>query len=271
MLALDHVKLRVADMAFGGRFLASLGFRLTPSSGAEGRHGRVLLDRSYIEVSPAIDASETERADWSGYFLRTADAVALASTTSGDTFRWRGPNRFQGVDGEWLDTVIAHDGLHAELPLVVQRITPVEVARDWPPSLTTAHPNGVLRMLDVHVVTEQAQALARVLSQACGTEATPPRPNTSLGATECRIPLGAGGVVVLKPMSVGPAATRLSRRGPGVFGVVFETIDLVALRHHLDKSGSNRQLQSSRSNTTTWTMVDADGSAWVGFREQRKA
>ena len=74
-LYLDHASLSVPDLRQASEQLGSrLGLRSTPTSTDPGRHGRVYLDRAYLEVSAR---EPTDRWTFSLFFLRFDDPAYL--------------------------------------------------------------------------------------------------------------------------------------------------------------------------------------------------
>jgi len=186
--SLDHVSLVTAPGAVTAR-----GFRLTPTAGAAG-HGRVLLDRSYLEIRTAAGAGTTLRA--SSWFLRCDDLEAAAARLRTGGFEVGGPQRYEGHDGTWLDLVL---GSRAEthLPTLTTRVD--VPAGSWPPAFERPHPNGATRLVEVRVRVSEPEPLAAAL--------------LALGATSVdrrRFLLGDGGAAVLATEPGPPAVVSLT-------------------------------------------------------------
>jgi hypothetical protein len=105
--------------------------------------GRVLLDRRYLEVRSG------ERFAAVGLFLAGEDPrVPLGP-----------PSLYEGADGTWEDRAVAVPG---DLTVAAtRRLTPPDVARDWPPPLGEPHPCGATT-LDAVVVRGDAGPLRYV-------------------------------------------------------------------------------------------------------------
>jgi hypothetical protein len=93
--SLDHVSVTAPPGA-----LEQLGFRLTPTAGADD-HSRVLLDRGYLEVLPP-PGGETAIGG-RGWFLRPADLMSSVSALRAHGIATSAPTVYEGRDGTWLD------------------------------------------------------------------------------------------------------------------------------------------------------------------------
>jgi hypothetical protein len=148
---LDHVSL-VGDRAA----FEELGFRVTPTSDA-GQHGRIFLDRTYLEVTPRDRGRAGLGA--AGWFLRPSDPFEAAEAMRAAGLTIEGPSRFQGDDGSWLDLLIL-GASPAALPMVTKRSDQPEEA--WPPALVDPHPNGAVRVSALHLRLQYPSSLLRV-------------------------------------------------------------------------------------------------------------
>lgn len=170
---LDHVSV-AAERAW----VEDAGFALTPTSGADG-HARVFLDRSYLEVVAGDRGEPAAR----GWFLRPDDLEEAATTLRAAGLSTSGPARYEGTDGTWLDLALADEASPA-LPTLTRRVDPVG---EWPPPLRTPHPNGAVRLVEVHLRVGNPAPLVPMLE--------------ALGAQregESKLGLGAGGRVVIE-------------------------------------------------------------------------
>ncbi len=86
-LGLDHVSIEVPDFADAvGRLDEQLGLHVTVSPQAPERHGRVYLDRAYLEV-----AANLGRRSWAvtSFFVRFSDPVGLRARLGGARLGYR--------------------------------------------------------------------------------------------------------------------------------------------------------------------------------------
>lgn len=234
MVALDHTSLVVGDVAQAALFLEErLGFRLTLTPQAPDSHGRIFLDRTYVEVStgngPATDGTTPLLGAWSMVFLRTADPYSFGERARHLGLRPSGPAVYHGHDGDWLEVELRARVPRSLLPIVLQRITPADVAANWPPPLAEPHPNGAHRLASVCLLAQndaQAEVLVDVLARAA---ASAPRDgrwrlNPYFQASQRSVHFANGGRVdILYPRQSGPAAQWLESRGPGILAGVFAT------------------------------------------------
>lgn len=191
-LWLDHASIAVPELRAAVDHLEHrLGLRTTVSPGAPERHGRIYLDRSYLEVSlgPGDD-----RWSASSFFLRFDDPVALRRHLDGVGLGYRF-GEYEGVDGTWDDVEI---DAPMTMPILVRRTRPPEIARTWPRPLIEPHPCGARRLAEVHVgvpsLRTALDAYGRLLGVSEPSMAVEPRS----GRTRATIPTKAGVVVLLE-------------------------------------------------------------------------
>jgi Glyoxalase-like domain len=151
---LDHVSIAASVGELEG-----LGFRATLTSGSAGRHARVLLDRSYVEVLAPLDAE----APLAGraWFLCPADPAGTAADLRRRGVPASEPVTYNGQDGTWVDVQIEMPQLAAVLPVLTRRLD--AAAGDWPPSLDEPHPNGAVSIGELRLRARAPEALGRVL------------------------------------------------------------------------------------------------------------
>jgi hypothetical protein len=145
-LRVDHVSIEVPDLDEAVWRLDALGLRVGVTPEAPDRHGRVLLDRAYLEVTVA-----TARADrWivSSWFLGFDDLPSLRAHLDAAGLPYR-HEPYAGVDGAWDDVEVDADDV--PVPTLVRRTAPADVARSWPPALGEPHPSGATAISAVHV------------------------------------------------------------------------------------------------------------------------
>ena len=121
MIALDHLSLRDA-----------------PPGLARSGH-RVMLDRCYLEVGHEGDPLLFLRPDGPGGAARLREAAEALG---------REVTEFAGRDGEWLDVALAGP------VALTRRVTPPEVAHNWPPPR-----NGAPRIEEVRIRGDAADLL----------------------------------------------------------------------------------------------------------------
>ncbi|HEX6131392.1 MAG TPA: VOC family protein [Actinomycetota bacterium] len=145
-LRVDHASIEVPDLGEAVRRLDALGLSVTVTPEAPDRHGRVLLDRSYLEVTVA--AAPGDRWIVSSWFLGFDDLPALRAHLDAAGLSYR-HEPYEGVDGTWDDVQVDAD--EVPVPILVRRTAPADVARSWPPALREPHPGGATAISAVHV------------------------------------------------------------------------------------------------------------------------
>lgn len=154
-LWLDHVSIEVADFASAaGRLDEEFGLRVTVSPQAPERHGRVYLDRAYLEV-----AARAGSPTWAvgSFFLRFSDLEGLRDRLGGARLGYR-YRVYEGVDGRWDDVEL--DAAGVPVPILVRRTEPAQVARNWPPPLDEPHRCGAVTLAAVHLPVASIEAAA---------------------------------------------------------------------------------------------------------------
>jgi hypothetical protein len=263
MLQLDHASLAVGELSEARAILEDgLGFRITLTPQAPREHGRIFLDRGYVEVSQASQShgvtGRRPASAWSGYYLRTADPAALVSEARSRGVELSEPAIYQGRDGDWDDIDIKRPGLEGLLPLVVRRLTPKEVAADWPPNLAQPHPNGAETLQAMHVLAggrREAIDLARVLSllitgkEPLGDWAA----NSLLRTMESPLRFRDGKrIIVAYSEGAGIADAWLDQNGPGIFAAGFGTRDLERTKAYLLQNSPTTALAPDHDPASLW-------------------
>jgi hypothetical protein len=166
-LRVDHASIEVPDLDGAVRRLDALGLRVTVTPEAPDRHGRVLLDRAYLEVVAAAAADRWRVSSW---FLRFDDLPALRAHLDAVRLPYR-HEPYEGVDGVWDDVQV--DAGDVPVPILVRRTAPADVARSWPPALGEPHPSGATAISAVHVPVPALEPAVAAYARLLGT-----RPST---------------------------------------------------------------------------------------------
>ena len=279
VLDLDHVSLAVGD--FERRVpgtMDALGFAVHRTE-PRVRHGRVFLDRSYVEVSEDPDSTSPGSRDdaWklTRFFLRHDDPGRLARSLDGRKLPVRGPFEYRGHDGVWLDLAFDLPALDTVLPIVVKRVAPREAAEDWPPALGLPHPNGARDLRAVCLVVDDlchASSFFRALlgqgtdHGARGRVVSAP----FFGAKRVRFGLpDRRSIVLMEPASESSPLYRwVKRRGPGLFGAVFGTASLPATVRFFGSRGFRFGEEEDETRTDVlWVDPGRPFDARFGFVE----
>jgi hypothetical protein len=279
MLQLDHTSLEVDEISESRPLLEDrLGFRITLTPEAPGNHGRILLDRGYVEVSRSgqghgVTGGRPPLSAWRGYFLRTADPSTLVSEARAHGVELSEPSIYHGRDGEWDDIEIRRPGLEGLLPLIVRRLTPDEVAADWPPKLAQRHPNGAETLQSVYVLAgdrSEASDLARVLSLlVTGKEPLQDWATNSLLRTmesPQRFPDGTK-IIIGYPEGTGIAADWLDHDGPGIYAAGFGTHDLERTEAFLRHNGPTTVLVPGDNSASLWLETAGEPGSRMYFSQ----
>ena len=185
-LWLDHASIAVPDLPAAIEDLdTKLGLAATISPAAPEWHSRVYLDRTYLEV-----AADAGRVGWQATmcFLRFADPDALRAHLDATGLAYTF-GAWEGVDGTWDDVEVRSGD--SQLPTLVRRTAPVDVARDWPPALSGSHRCGARSVVAVHLEVSSLDDVTRAFSTLLGTALSPPKAGAAV-----RVPLASGALVM---------------------------------------------------------------------------
>ena len=192
-LHLDHVSVEVPNLPDAvSQFDERLGLRVTVSPSAPERHGRIHLDRAYLEVASRLDGLTW---DVTHFFLRFSDAKRLRSHLEDAELGYRF-RIYDGVDGRWDDVEIDVTGV--PMPILVRRTEPAEVARDWPPPLNHPHPCGAFTLASVHVPVASIKAAAAVYARLLAVEAPLLSAGPGPGRRRAAFHLASGTIVLVE-------------------------------------------------------------------------
>jgi hypothetical protein len=198
-LVLDHVSLQAPSVdaavtLLHGRF----GLVTTRTPAAPGRHGRVYLDRSYLEVAPGAEAPLAL------FFLRYDRLDHTLGALAGRGLRARAA-LYEGTDGVWEDVALDAETA-APLPFLTRRTTPAEAARDWPPPLAAPHPCGATALAAVHLRVPRLEPALDVYERLLGSPAARP------GERSAVYRVNAGRIVLREATDLPPAIVGLELR-----------------------------------------------------------
>lgn len=194
-LWLDHASIAVPDVRDATSALhTDLGLEVTASRSEPHRHGRIHLDRSYLELSSGEPVGA-----WRIplFFLRFADPVALRHHLDAAGLEHRF-DTYLGVDGEWDDVQVVAG--RVPLPILVRRTAPPDEARDWPPQLKAPHRCGARTLEAVKVAVPDLSAAAEAYGRLVGTEGT-----VASGEAWVSVALATGRIVLVEGEPVGPS------------------------------------------------------------------
>jgi hypothetical protein len=192
-LRLDHVSIEVPDFADAvGRLDEQLGLEVTVSPQAPERHGRVYLDRAYLEV-----AAHPGGPAWAvgSFFLRFSDPGGLRAHLEGARLGYR-CRVYGGVDGRWEDVEL--DVGDVPVPILVRRTEPAQVARNWPPPLDKPHRCGAFTLAAVHLPVASIEAAADVYARLLNVEAPRVLPGPGLGRRQGVFRLGSATIMLVE-------------------------------------------------------------------------
>jgi hypothetical protein len=163
-LVLDHASIAVPALPVAiDLFARRYALDLRSTVGAADRHGRIYLDRAYLEVSTGVGS----RWEVTAFYVGFSDLARLRRQLSVAGLVHR-HQVYEGVDGRWDDVEVEAAGV--PVPVLVRRTEPAELARDWPPPLERAHRCGATTLAEVHVpvasLREAAELYARLLGGA---------------------------------------------------------------------------------------------------------
>lgn len=248
-LWLDHVCLNAPSLEAADDFLwEALGLALTLTPGLEGEHGRVLLDRTYIDVrTHAADSKPETPLELPAFLLGHADiATAVGLLTAAGIGTTTAP--FLAIDGAWQDAVL-EERTGVPPVLLTRRSEPPEMAAIWPPPLEEAHLGGILRLTGVQLVSpfvaETVMYLESIVQALAGPQFVPEQIILPPGdyapadqAWQLRLPDG-NRLLVLDPLRDGAARDILLSRGPGVAGIELGTERFTDTQLRLNRAGIN--------------------------------
>jgi hypothetical protein len=235
-LVLDHVSVQVpAQAAMIAMLRDRLGLITTRTPAAPDRHGRVYLDRSYLEIAAGTEASLPF------FFLRYDRLDHTLDALRGRGLRVRA-GLYQGLDGIW-EEIELDAGTAAPLPFLIRRTTPPEVARDWPPPLASPHPCGAEALAAVHLRVPGLEPALETYERLLGS------PAMTAGAGGAVHPVGSGRIVFREAAGISPA----------IIGFELRVASLEQTRQHLSALGT----KTWRADGALWT--DLPGGGRLGF------
>jgi hypothetical protein len=134
VLALDHVSVHLPALSPAADALEQLTGLAPAVTPGHPWHSRLHLHRSYLELREAPGAVTGSVAL---YFLGYAAPAPEVRGWLGSRGLWCSePSVYVGVDGTWEELHVKPAAASRERPVtLVRRLTPREVAADWPPGL----------------------------------------------------------------------------------------------------------------------------------------
>lgn len=251
-LLLDHVSLAVADAPQAWSRLHRYGLQVTPTPTAAPRHGRLHLDRAYLEVS---ERGGAEPGRWTAplFFFRFEDRPQQMQVLAGRGLQAR-PRSYLGVDGEWEELEVDAPP-EVRAPVLVRRVSPPELARSWPPRLEQAHRCGARTLERVYLACADLAAAAVFFERLLGA---PSRPGgvTPFGASSVDV----GPLSLVDPPTPGPAPAP-SPGPPSVCGVALGTDSV----EHTAQWLSERAVPLARAEQLVWVDPADSGGMVIAF------
>jgi hypothetical protein len=163
-LVMDHASIAVPALPAAIDLLAQrYALELVPTVGAADRHGRIYLDRTYLEVSTGAES----RWEVTAFYLGFSDLERLRRQLSVAGLVHR-HQVYEGVDGRWDDVEV--EVAEVPVPVLVRRTEPAELARNWPPPLERAHRCGATGLAEVHLPVESLREAAELYARLLGGE-----------------------------------------------------------------------------------------------------
>jgi hypothetical protein len=194
-LVLDHASIAVPALPVAMDLLARrYALELVPTVGAADSHGRIYLDRAYLEVS----TGEGSRWEVTAFYLGFSDLERLRRQLSvaGLGHRYR---VYEGVDGRWDDVEI--EVAEVPVPVLVRRTEPAELARNWPPRLERSHRCGATTLAEVHVPVASLREAAEIYAGLLGGEPSWVAAGGASAVRRAVFHLGTGRVVLVEGAS----------------------------------------------------------------------
>jgi hypothetical protein len=192
-LRLDHVSVEVPDFADAvGKLDEGLGLRVAVSPQAPERHGRIYLDRAYLEV-----AARPGNPAWAigSFFLRFSNLDRLQAHLEGVRLGYR-CQVYEGVDGRWEDVEL--DVADVPVPILVRRTEPAQAARDWPPPLDKPYRCGAFTLAAIHLPVASMEAAADVYARLLNAGAPPAVPGPGPRQRRRVFHVGSGAIILVE-------------------------------------------------------------------------
>jgi catechol 2,3-dioxygenase-like lactoylglutathione lyase family enzyme len=237
-MVLDHVSVQTPVVDAAVEMLRDqLGLITVRTLAAPDRHGRVYLDRGYLEVAKGTAASLAL------FFLRYDQFDHTRAALEGRGLRTRA-SLYEGIDGIWEDIEI-DAGTAAPLPHLTRRTTPPEVAANWPPPLAAPQPCGAEALAAVHLRVPRLEPALEIYERLLGV------PAMKLTARSAVYEMTSGRIVLQE-------VTELS---PAIVGLELRVTALGDTQGYLSALGT----KTWRADDALW--VDLPGGWHLGFCE----
>ena len=118
------------------------------------------------------------------------------------------------------------------------------------------HPNTVLRLERVYIVTPDVQAVIQLYSEALGLAVPPIQRGTVIRADMAVFNVGPVGIAVATPFEERPAAQALQRQGPGLFQALFRVGSMARAASLITSNGLPEPLaaHATTANRPCWSV-----------------
>jgi hypothetical protein len=246
-LQLDHVTLHVADLGDAMRRLDErLGLEAWPTSTDPQRHSRVVLDRSYVELSlGAPRGGPPWVLPW--FFLRFLELPDLCRARLEEAQLASTLQIFDGEDGCWTELQLDAPA-SVPLPLLIHRPARPGLALSFPPPMPSLQPCGAFGLAGVCLVTPELSTTLQYYRRLLGLTKVPQGFHDRVfGAHRVDLSLpGQGRIALLQPEGSGFGAAWLATRGPGVMGLLLAVESFWQPEEHFRRMG----IGSERGITT---------------------
>lgn len=288
---IDHVMIGVPDLPAGMAQYRKLGFDIEPGGvhPGKGTHNAIAFNRDdYIELIAIGDRAQYDRVAGASpshdgglaRFVAAGGGIRYVAIQCDDLeaqvlgMRARGvevsdpiPGSRTTPSGVALHWRVAVLGAGNPLPMFfIEHTTPVEQRRTQV-ARASVHPNGVLAIERVYVVTADLDRESAVYARVLGMPQPAPQRGTVIMADMAVFDIGPSGLCIARPYAHGPAAEALARRGPGVFQMLCRSASMADAARSMASQGMPPLPQGVR-NTGERAMLAAPevaGGTYLGF------
>jgi hypothetical protein len=283
---IDHVMICPQSLEQGIKAYTRMGFNIYPGgvTGTKGTHNAIAFhEDDYLELMSVSDQDAYLAASPGGglvdflargggfrYVIVQSDDLAADVTA----MRQRGVEVSDSTDGgrrtpggQELRWKIAVPGPRNPLPvLFIEHLTPLDERRGQVPRAGN-HPNGVLRIDRVYIVTPDLAVAAREYSRVLGMPVPVIQRGAVIKADMTVFDLGPTGLTITQPADPGPAEEALRRRGPGPFQILYRTSSMNGAAQWMAAHGLPPPARGIRNNGEQAMLVGPEHAcgAYVGL------